>query len=135
MIIVTLTDYHIRDKNKIDRLKKSRLLNDNNILLASDYTGFDSSDIEDMIGAKPYAKLINSCYKLNAADKLDCKIILDGKVLSSTEAAISKIPDVRFDHYKPSMYLIQNPNIWVDADISDALNRFEKLFSDINAIC
>lgn len=132
--IVTLTDYHMGDKNKIDRLKKSGLLDDKNILLASDYTGFEASDIEDIIGATPYAKLINACYNLTGAKRIDPNKIPDGKVLSATEATIDEIPEVRFDHYKPSMYLIQNPGVWEGADISDTLNRFEKLFSDINAI-
>ena len=71
--IVTLTDYHNGDKNKIDRLKKSGLLSANRVFLASDYTQYPTSDIEDIIGKEPYIKLVNACYGLSADAKINGK--------------------------------------------------------------
>lgn len=130
--IVTLTDYHPGDKNKIDRLKKSGLLETNHILLASDYTQYSSSDIEDIIGAAAYVKLINACYELSGDKAIAVESVKDGEVLHSTEAILSQNPSIRFDHYRPSMYLIKHPDIWKIEDISDALDRFERVCSDIN---
>lgn len=130
--IVTLTDYHPGDKNKIDRLKKSGLLETSHILLASDYTQYSSSDIEDIIGAAAYVKLINACYKLTGDKAIAVESVKDGEVLHSAEAILSKNPSIRFDHYRPSMYLIEHPDIWKIEDIADALDRFERVCSDIN---
>lgn len=130
--IVTLTDYHPGDKNKIDRLKKSGLLETSHILLASDYTQYSSSDIEDIIGAAAYVKLINACYELTGDKAIAVESVKDGEVLHSTEAILSKNPSIRFDHYRPSMYLIEHPDIWKIEDITDALDRFERVCSDIN---
>ena len=130
--IVTLTDYHNGDKNKIDRLKKSGLLSANRVFLASDYTQYPTSDIEDIIGKEPYIKLVNACYGLSADAKINGKNIKDGDVLHSVENVLSSNSEIRFDHYRPSMYLIQNPDIWTEKDISSALDRFEKLCTDIN---
>ena len=130
--IVTLTDYHPGDKNKIDRLKKSGLLETSHILLASDYTQYSSSDIEDIIGAAAYVKLINACYELSGDKAIAVESVKDGEVLHSTEAILSQNPSIRFDHYRPSMYLIKHPDIWKIEDISDALDRFERVCSDIN---
>lgn len=127
-----LTDYHNGDKNKIDRLKKSGLLSANRVFLASDYTQYPTSDIEDIIGKEPYIKLVNACYGLSADAKINGKNIKDGDVLHSVENVLSSNSEIRFDHYRPSMYLIQNPDIWTEKDISSALDRFEKLCTDIN---
>lgn len=130
--IVTLTDYHPGDKNKIDRLKKSGLLETSHILLASDYTQYPSSDIEDIIGASAYAKLVNACYGLTGNEAITVESLKAGEVLHSTEVLLSQNPDVRFDHYRPSMYLIKHPDVWKMEDIAEALDRFEKVYSDIN---
>ena len=130
--IVTLTDYHNGDKNKIDRLKKSGLLSANRVFLASDYTQYPTSDIEDIIGKEPYIKLVNACYRLSADAKINEKNIKDGEVLHSVENVLSFNSEIRFDHYRPSMYLIKNPDIWTEKDISSALDRFERLCADIN---
>lgn len=130
--IVTLTDYHPGDKNKIDRLKKSGLLETSHILLASDYTQYPSSDIEDIIGASAYAKLVNACYELTGNEAVTVELLKGGEVLHSTEAVLSQNPNVRFDHYRPSMYLIKHSDVWTMEDIAEALDRFEKVCTDIN---
>lgn len=130
--IVTLTDYHPGDKNKIDRLKKSGLLETSHILLASDYTQYPSSDIEDIIGASAYAKLVNACYGLTGNEAVTVELLKGGEVLHSTEAVLSQNPNVRFDHYRPSMYLIKHSDVWTMEDIAEALDRFEKVCTDIN---
>ena len=132
--IATFTDYHLGDKNKIDRLKNSGLLDQKNIYIASDYTEYPTSDIEDIIGSDAYTKLINVCYSLHGVDSIDSKVIEDGKVLNSIEKILSDKAHVRFDHYKPSYYLIQNPDVWETNDIVNALDRFERFFSDVNAL-
>ena len=58
----------------------------------------------------------------------------NGKVLSYVEEKMSAVEGVSFNHYAPSTYLIEHPNVWDEQDISLALDRFEKLFTDLNAL-
>ncbi len=132
--IATLTDYHNGDKNKIERLKGSGLLSINHIFLACDYTSCQTSDIEDIIGSKAYIKLVNSCYGLSGDSELSADDVMEGEVLHTVEKLLSPDPQIHFDHYRPSMYLMQHPDVWSEEDISLALDRFERLCSDINAV-
>ena len=91
--------------------------------------------VEDMTGEDDTVlgtKVVNACYGLSADAKINGKNIKDGDVLHSVENVLSSNSEIRFDHYRPSMYLIQNPDIWTEKDISSALDRFEKLCTDIN---
>lgn len=132
--IATLTDYHNGDKNKIERLKGSGLLSINHIFLACDYTSCQTSDIEDIIGSKAYIKLVNACYGLSGDSELSADDVMEGEVLHTVEKLLSPDPQIHFDHYRPSMYLMQHPDVWSEEDISLALDRFERLCSDINAV-
>ncbi len=134
MKVASLTDYHEGDRNKISHLKQSGILRVGNIFLACDYTGFQTSDIEDMIGDAPYLKLINTCYGLSDNNRIKHAGSLDGKILSFVEDAMSRIEGVRFNHYAPSEFLLRHPDIWESDDIKDALDRFERLFKDLNAL-
>jgi len=133
--VASLTDFHEGDKRKIERLKNSGILAAGHIFVASDYTGLSTSDIEDIIGNDPYIKLVNNCYNLDDGRGLsippDC---IDGKVLSYVEEQVATMDDIRFNHYAPSQYLIEHPDIWTVDEISDALDRFERLFSELNAL-
>ena len=132
--IVSFTDYHEGDKNKINRLKSLNILDSTHILVASDYTDFPTSDIEDIIGKEQYIQLINKCYSLTGKNRIKSSTDADGKVLKYVEGVLDAIPDFSFNHYAPSEYLIKNPDLWNDEEIADALDRFEKLFNDLNAL-
>ena len=132
--VASLTDYHEKDRQKIDRLKSSGILAASHILIASDYTGLRTSDIEDVIGSNAYIKLVNKCYNLDDERQIPLLETETGKVLSYVEEKMSVIEGVSFNHYAPSVYLIEHPNVWDAQDIAPALDRFEKMFSDLNAL-
>lgn len=132
--VASLTDYHEKDRQKIDRLKSSGILNAGHILVASDYTGLRTSDIEDVIGNNAYIKLVNKCYNLIGDKQIPLLETENVKVLSYVEEKMSAVEGVSFNHYAPSTYLIEHPNVWDEQDISLALDRFEKLFTDLNAL-
>ena len=132
--VASLTDYHEKDRQKIDRLKSSGILAASHILIASDYTGLRTSDIEDVIGSNAYIKLVNECYNLDDERQIPLLETETGKVLSYVEEKMSVIEGLSFNHYAPSVYLIEHPNVWDAQDIAPALDRFEKMFSDLNAL-
>ena len=132
--VASLTDYHEGDRNKVERLKTIGILESGSIFIASDYTGFPTSDIEDMIGDSAYIKLVNTCYDLTGARKINLKGSTNGKILRYVEEKIKSLKDVDFNHYIPSVYLVEHPSIFDEDDIKDILERFEKLFVDLNKL-
>lgn len=132
--VASLTDNHEKDRQKIERLKSSGILNAGHILVASDYTRLRTSDIEDVIGSNTYIKLVNSCCGLTGDKQIPLLKSEDGKVLSYVEEKMSAIEGVSFNHYAPSVYLIEHPDTWDEQDILQALDRFEKMFTDLNAL-
>lgn len=134
--IVSLSDYHDGDKRKIDKLRATGILKSEHILLASDYTGLASSDIEDIVGTDAYIHLINACYGLTGKDIISFSPDIKGNVLHYVEDKMALITaDIpQFNHYAPSEYLINNPSVFDNIDMTDTLNRFEKLFKEINSL-
>lgn len=132
--IASLTDYHEGDKAKINKLKQSGILSTGHILVASDYTGLPTSDIEDIIGSSAYIKLINECYNLDSKEKLSIPHDSNGKILKYVEDELNSKEEIHFNHYAPSEYLIEHPMVWSVEDIQDSLERFEKLFIDLNKL-
>jgi predicted ATPase len=132
--VASLTDYHEGDKTKIEKLRSSGILSTGHILVASDYTGLRTSDIEDIIGSNAYITLVNKCYGLENKEKIPLAENVSGKILSYVEEKIKNFDSITFSHYTPSVFLIEHPSVWKDADISEALDRFEKLFVDLNGL-
>lgn len=132
--VASLTDYHEGDKKKVERLKSTGIMSNNHILLASDYTGLPTSDIEDVIGNAPYIKLVNSCYDLSGKHMCVSCNNIDGKILNYVENEFKHMPEVAFNHYAPSEYLIEHPDVWEESDIADSLDRFERIFVDLNSV-
>lgn len=135
--ISVLTDFHAGEKKKVDRLRSTGILQEGRIFLASDYTGFQSSDIEDILGAELYIHLVNQCYDLKGQNKLKIPKTNDGSIIKHVEAhmcrVIGDIPE--FDHYAPSEYLLEHPSLFdgFPDRYNEALDRFEKLFVGINS--
>lgn len=132
--VASLTDYHEGDRKKIDRLKSSGILSSSHILVASTYTGLQTSDIEDIIGNSAYIKLVNKCYDLKGDQEVPLPTDANGKILKYVESLMDAKDNITFSHYMPSEYLIKHPNVWTDKDVSESLDRFEKLFTDLNAL-
>jgi len=135
--VASLTDYHDGDKTKIEKLRKSGILDDTHILLASDITGLPTSDIEDIIGAKNYIHIINECYGLTEENKIKYNSNMDnGTILQYVKNHMLTIKDgvTDFDHYTPSTFLLENPKILDKMDLTGTLDRFEQLFQRLNTI-
>lgn len=138
--VAILTDFHKGDKNKVRSLRESELLKKGHVLSAEMYTGEDESDIEDIIGRHTYIALVNQCYGLHNGEALP-----DGKpytapklVVSEVEAHFRSLPTGApiFDHYRPASFLAENPTKLKKnlPELDEALDRFEKLFKDLNLL-
>jgi len=132
--VAVLTDFAKGQKKKIDDLKKLKLLSEAQILTANTYTGTGEADIEDLISRDGYIALVKQAYKLPVL-----KVASPGteRVVKDVEDAFRLLPPStpEFDHFFPSSFLIENPAALKSLPGSkDALDRFEKLFADLNAL-
>lgn len=136
---VVLTDFHKGDKNKVRTLRESQLLKQGSVLSAEMYTGKEEADIEDLVGYENYYGLVNAAYSLPIKNKLTSKTSGQSeRVLVDVENHFRTLPASipEFDHYKPADYLFANSAEAINAmpKFNEALDRFEKLFKDINAL-
>jgi predicted ATP-dependent endonuclease of OLD family len=137
--LAVLTDFHDGDKKKVRSLRESNILKGGHVFTADTYTGETEADIEDLIGRPSYVTLVNESYKLEEKNKLPEK-----KPAKSAKRVIAEVEDhfrtlppdvIEFDHFQPASYLVENgPTLKKKlSHLPEALDRFEKLFKDINA--
>lgn len=137
--IAVLTDLADGDKGKLERLRKSQLLQTNHILTADSYAGQEEADVEDILGRACYIDLVNRCYGLKGKGALPGKKPADAPIrcVKEVEAHMMLQADKpEFDHFAPSRFLIENLTTLVTElpDFDAALDRFEQLFKDLNSL-
>ena len=137
--IVVLTDFSKGDKNKLQKLRQSQILESSKILTTSDFLDKDESDIEDFFEPKIYCEIVNEAFGLTDEKAVSPEGISGEsteRMVKAMEALFRVIPGDApdFDHFTPSSYLIKHPEI-LESDsesIGVTLDRFEILFSKLN---
>lgn len=137
--IAVVTDYHFGEKSKIRSLKEGRLLKAGHVFTADQYVKADEADIEDMLGRDNYFALVDAAYGLeddlamrNFSGDSSARVVVD---VAAHFACLP--PDVpEYDHYYPASHAVQNSDAVesIFPNLDEALNNFEKLFQDIDAI-
>jgi hypothetical protein len=139
--IGVLSDFHHGDKKKVEALRQSSLLKAGRVFTAEAYAGpgVTEADIEDLLGRGLYAPLVNSTYGLSgpAAMQTSGGAGASARVVADAQKHVDLIPDAReFDHFEPAAFLVANYADVSSADtlpdLTPALERFEKLFGDLN---
>lgn len=131
--VAVLTDFAKGQKKKVDDLRKSKLLGEARIITVNTYTGTEEADTEDMIGRDGYVPLVMQAYRL---ENLKLGDHPTQRVVKEVEDAFRLLPPdtAEFDHFFPSSFLIENrATLKALPGYEDALNRFERLFKDLNA--
>lgn len=128
-LLDTFTDQ--KGKKRLEDLIKDKIIKENQVKFFDQYIDrLSIADIEDMFEIDEYLNLFNEEFakdfdKINNTDIDNTKAIIPqiNKIIGKT----------RFNHYRPSRYLT---SLCVDKDYfsDETLNRFEKLFKDINDI-
>lgn len=134
--IAVLTDFHKGIKAKVRSLKESNLLKFGHVFSAESYVDSDEADIEDIIGRSNYIKLVNECYSLKMSDDISEATVLPVRVSEEVENYFKTTPTEEvFDHYTPALFLTENPKKLLEfPEIDKTLDRFEKLFKDLNPV-
>jgi hypothetical protein len=136
--VAVLTDYHTGIKNRVRSLWESELLKAGHVFSAEMYAGGDEADVEDIIGWSNYMHLINESYSLIGTKKLP-EIKASGALSRVTEEVAahfaSKVTRKSFDHFTPALFLTENRSKLSELpELTQALDRFEKLCKDLNAL-
>lgn len=130
--IVCLLDTFTEQKPKanVKNLVKNKIIKEGNLKF---YDGFvdnlDIANIEDIFSVKNYLNLFNEEFKehndINECDIDKSKTILD---------SINKIiKEGRFNHYRPAKLLVSK-GLKIDSFEQETIDRFEKIFIEINNI-
>lgn len=138
LTIAVLTDYHLGDKQKVQNLEKTGLIDSSAIFKACDFTGTSEADIEDMLGSELYLEIVNERYQLKDEDQLSASLI-------NMEPPITKLikdhfntlsPEVEeYAHLPPALYLLEHAeNFSGNSGLEKALARFERFFRVINEL-
>lgn len=131
--IAVLADASLNDHDSIQRLRAAGKLANAGIILISDVVGRDEADVEDLLDAGFYLKLVNGAYK----DHLSENPLKVGD-LPKGDRVTHRISEVfmqrginngRLNHYKPAKYLLQSGSLKIPAA---TLDRAEELFKKIN---
>jgi AAA15 family ATPase/GTPase len=137
--IAALTDFAKGDKKKIENLRKIEVLKSGHVLTIDVYAEQEEADVEDILGRKLYSILIDACYSLPAIQKVPETKTSNApiRVVKEIEGFFAVMPPEapNFDHYHPSVYLIEHSNLFEGRpELEVALNRFEKIFIDLNVL-
>lgn len=142
--VAVLADFALNEKDNLERLRASEILERGRVLTVDSYCGQAEADSEDLFGATLYAAMVNGAYKLKGknqltADSIAAVSLSSPRIVKRVEAIFKSgsLPGSTpaFDHYSPAYWLQRNPDVWdVDGvEAEKALDRFEQLFKDLNA--
>lgn len=138
--VAALIDYASGQKGNVEKLRKSQLLREGHVLLATEFCGQVEADTEDVLGEDLFVELVNRAYsvppaKLLVAGSLPAGPAPNLRVVPKVEAAMKLIADVpEFDHFLQASWLIQNPGVLDPARFGAAFDRFEQMFVALNKL-
>lgn len=134
--VAVLADLADGSRNKVREIQNSELLQERHVFVATEYSDNQrNADTEDILGRALYVDLINAAYGLTGAKRMPAKRPdnVDERVVLETESFSSGWA-TKYDHYTPSKFLITHPDALTGKAVDAALDRFEKLFTDLNSL-
>lgn len=135
--VAVLVDVADGERNKVRDIKKSELLRDGHVFVASDFSDNErNADTEDMLGREFYVELVNATYDLTGTKKMPTKKPKDAdeRVVAEAKDFADAWANQRYDHYAPSKYLITHPDAVTGKGLDKALDNFEGLFKALNIL-
>lgn len=136
--IAVVTDYAKGSKNEVERLRKRDILKSGRVFTMDTYAGQAEADVEDLLGREMYRHLVNSAYSLSGSNAVAASAPANSpqRVVKEVENHFDSLPATfdRFDHYRPAEYLTKQTIAFNPPGLDVALDRFEKLFSDLNKL-
>lgn len=136
--MAVLTDYGTGDKRAVGELRDSDLMRDGHVFTADMFIDEDEGDIEDIIGRDNYSVLVKQTYKLTVKQALPKKRPekADLRVTKEVARHFSTLPPTvaEYDHFAPARFLVTQGGEEAWPVLDGALERFERLFRELNAL-
>ncbi len=140
--IAVLTDYAHGSKAKVEALRRNKILQDGHVLTMAQFCSKDEAEVEDLFSDELNIALVNQTNGLTGKAALTAKHLASSgesspRVVQRVAAAmrlLATAPD--YDHYEPSLWLIQNPSYFAadTAAGNELLDRSEALIKMVNAL-
>jgi hypothetical protein len=137
--VAVLADSAGGQQEKIEEVRRSKLLRDGHVLTMDAYVNHPEAEIEDVLGPEFYVDLINLCYSLTSKEAVAAPPS-GSRVVKHVEDHFRTLPPTvpAFDRYTPAAYLTQHWKAVVGRvavrSLEAALERFEKLVMDANSL-
>jgi AAA ATPase domain/AAA domain, putative AbiEii toxin, Type IV TA system len=130
-------------QNKLRQQRESQLLDGCGVLTMNEYAEGGHGGIEDVIGRQTYFGLVNLCYKLPKRSRLPLMTNAFEDVSQQPNRVTEQVEEHfaaggtdtgTFDRARPAEFLMENTRKCVRKlpDFSRALDRFERLFAEVN---
>jgi len=135
-----LCDYADGARGEVRRLGDAALLAASHVLTADQFAGKPQADLEDVIGDEFYAELVNKCYGLESSQRFVPPKPVGGaptgRIVKAVEQHMLTLPaeSPDFSHPDPADYLLRQGVDATFPGLSEALERFQKLFEKLNSI-
>ncbi len=138
--IVVLTDGLMSHPRRLEGLWERGVLQFGRILRPGLYVDQEDAQIEDMLGRSLFRELVVGAFNLGESGLLPGLAPAEAprRLVAETESFFATMPPwaPKFDSFAPASYLFENTATLRMAlpDLDVALDRFEKLFRDLNGI-
>lgn len=134
--IAVVTDYARGSKSEVERLRKRDILKSGRVFTMDTYAGQVEADVEDLLGREMYRDLVNSAYSLSGSNVVAASAPANAlaRVVVEVQNHWDGLPATfdPFDHYRPAEYLTKQTIAFDPPGLKAALDRFERLFIDLN---
>ena len=140
--IAVLSDEARGQKGKVERIRRSDILQAGHFYTVADFIDAAEGDIEDFFDPELYAGIVNRSYALPEShrvtvEKLD-QDTSTPRVVKKVEAMFKLMPEPipMFDHYSPAAWLIRNPDVLLSESeaIERTLSVAERAFETYNRL-
>ena len=140
--VAILVDYAQGQKAKVESLRKSKLLASGHVFTTTDFCQQSEADVEDLFGSELYTDLVNMSLAYSGTNLITAVDVQAAqepspRVVKKVETLLRLRPVLQeFDHYRPAMWLIQNPTWFAQQEPlrNTALDRFDAFFDNLNAL-
>lgn len=135
-----LCDFADGGKKEVEKLRSSDLMRADHILTVDTYSGKPQADIEDLIGNAGYVALVNAACGLAGATAIPSTNAdgtpIEGRIVKHVEQVFPapKPGQTDFNHTVPADWLVRQGIDYTLIDESAAMERFERLFTDLNRL-
>lgn len=141
--VVALSDYTKKDQQKLDALRRAKIVQEGGVLTMADFVDQEEADIEDIFDPQLFCDVVNAAYGLSDALALDPAKLADAdrntvRQVKKAEAYFRLLPETipTFDHFRPAAWLLSNPGLLKveDEPVVKTLDRAETMFMALNAL-